>query len=224
VPSLADQVAAEVRGGIREQRYVPGELYSVYQLAEALGVSRSPVREAMLRLAEAGLVEISRNRGFRVLLPQARDLAEVFAVRLALEVPAAGRLAGAPASWGAELATCIGAMETAGDDATFWAEDRRLHHLVLTGAGNTRAALIVAGLREATSLLGEPTGRTRAAICAEHRPVVAAVVSGDPAAAEAAMRTHLTSTGLLLMARAAGVPAGDPSLLELWAEVVGPTQ
>jgi DNA-binding GntR family transcriptional regulator len=218
--TLADQVAAEVREGIRAGRYLPGELYSVYGVAEALSVSRSPVREAMLRLAEAGLVEIARNKGFRVLLPDPRDLAEIFAVRLALEVPAAERLARDPVGL-EELEAAARAMETARDDATFWDADRRLHRLVLTGAGNRRAGAIVASLRETTALLGEPTGRTRAAICAEHRPVVDAVRRGDPAGARRAMREHLTSTGLLLMARAAGVPADDESVRALWDEVAG---
>ena len=210
---------AEIREGIRARRYVPGEVYSVYQLAEALGFSRSPVREAMLRLAEAGLVEISRNRGFRVLVPQARDIAEIFAVRLALEVPAAGRMAGSAegsveGSAVADLVDSLRAAEQASDDETFWAEDRRLHHLILLGAGNRRAAQVVAGLREITALLGEPTDRTHAAICSEHRPIVEAIQAGDRAGAEHAMRAHLRATGLLLM-------AGGASGAELWDTVTG---
>lgn len=215
---MADDVAAEVRAGIRERRYVPGTIYSVYQLSDLLGVSRSPVREAMLRLAEAGLVEIVRNRGFRVLLPAARDLAEIFAVRLALEVPAAGRV---PAASLPDLRAAMAAMSSASSLADFWAADRLLHHTILVDAGNARAARIVAGLREATALLGDPTGRTPEAICAEHAAVVDAVAEGSREAAEDAMRRHLTSTGLLLMARAASLPVGDPELVALWDEVVG---
>jgi DNA-binding GntR family transcriptional regulator len=216
--TMADEVVAEVRAGIRERRYVPGTIYSVYQLSDLLGVSRSPVREAMLRLAEAGLVEIVRNRGFRVLLPAARDLAEIFAVRLALEVPAAGRVSSAslPA-----LRATVAAMASAASPAEFWAADRLLHHTILVDAGNARAARIVAGLRDTTALLGDPTGRTPEAICAEHAAVVDAVADGSPGAAEAAMRSHLTSTGLLLMARAASLPVDDASVLALWEEVVG---
>ena len=68
-PSLADAVAQAVRDGVAAGELVPDVTYSVYQLAELLGVSRSPVREALLRLAEVGLVRFERNRGFRVLLP-----------------------------------------------------------------------------------------------------------------------------------------------------------
>ncbi|MCD5316208.1 GntR family transcriptional regulator [Kineosporia babensis] len=216
--SLADQVVAEVRDGIRKRRYVPGEVYSVYQLSEALGFSRSPVREAMLRLAEAGLVEINRNRGFRVLLPQPRDLAEIFAVRLALEVPAARRCA-ASAESGEALMTCMNAMEQASTDEEFWAQDRQLHELILLGGGNRRAARIVAGLRETTSLLGEPTDRTHAAICSEHRPIVEAIHAVAPDRAASAMAKHLASTALLLMAEAAGLPDTSPSIRDLWHEI-----
>jgi biotin operon repressor len=71
-PTLADAVAQAVRDGVAAGELVPDVTYSVYQLAELLGVSRSPVREGLLRLAEAGLIEILRNRGFRVLPPRAQ--------------------------------------------------------------------------------------------------------------------------------------------------------
>jgi len=60
--TLADAVARSVRDGVAAGELVPDRTYSVYQLAELFGVSRSPVREGLLRLAEAGLVEIIRNR------------------------------------------------------------------------------------------------------------------------------------------------------------------
>lgn len=150
-----------------------------------------------------------------MVLPQARDLAEIFAVRLALEVPAAGRLARAPHD-PTDLLACLDTMQNAHDDEQFWAEDRRLHRLILTGAGNRRAARIVAELREVTSLLGEPTGRTHATICAEHRPIVEAIRTGDVPGAREAMRAHLTSTGLLLMAKVAGAAPEDPQTQAIW--------
>src|SRR5688500_5550260 len=87
--SLAGAVAQSVRDGVAAGELVPEQTYSVYQLASLLGVSRSPVREGLLRLAEAGLVEIIRNRGFRVLPPRAHDIEEIVGIRLALEPPAA---------------------------------------------------------------------------------------------------------------------------------------
>src|SRR6478609_11290341 len=113
-PSLADAVVESIRAGITAGELVPGGTYSVYQLAEVLEVSRSPVREALVRLAEAGLVQIDRNRGFRVLTPQARDIEEIIDIRLALE-PAAARRAAEQATDAqhAEIREAFEAMGTA---------------------------------------------------------------------------------------------------------------
>ncbi|WP_345457337.1 GntR family transcriptional regulator [Nocardioides marinquilinus] len=202
--SLADGVARAVRDGIASGALDPAHTYSVYRLADDLDVSRSPVREAMLRLAEAGLVEIERNRGFRVVLPRARDVEEIFEVRLALEPPAAGRAARAGCP---DAVTCLRTMDDAaraGDEPAFWDADRALHRALLLAAGNGRAAAIVEQLRSTTALLGPPTtatGRSLREIHAEHAPIVTAVGDADPVAAEAAMRAHLEHTGALLVRR-----------------------
>ena len=135
----ADAVAQAVRDGVAAGELVPEQTYSVYQLAELLGVSRSPVREGLLRLAEAGLVEIIRNRGFRVLPPRAHDIEEIIGIRLALEPPAA-RLAAEQATdeQHAAIRAALDAMAAAagrGDDAAFWPADRALHDLLLRASG-----------------------------------------------------------------------------------------
>lgn len=210
--SLTDHVVAHVRDEVRAGRLVPGELYSVYRLSDELGVSRSPVREALLRLSEAGLVAFERNRGFRVHVPDPHDIAEIFAVRLALEVPAARRLAGrvTPAVR-SELEAQRDAMRAAvvaGDEPGFSRDDRGLHALVLERSGNRRAAAVVDGLRETTRLLGASTSRSLEHVRAEHDPLVDALLAGDADAAGEAMCVHLERTGRLL--------AGD----EAWADVV----
>ncbi|WP_211349042.1 GntR family transcriptional regulator [Nocardioides litoris] len=207
--SLTDAVVAAVRDGVQRGELVPGPTYSVYRLADALGTSRSPVREAVLRLAEVGLVEIARNRGFRVVVPGAREVEEIFEVRLALEPPAAARAAERGCPDAADLLATMAAAATAGDEPAFWAADRALHHALLVAAGNRRAAGIVEQLRATTALLGPPTtatGRTLAEIHAEHAPIVAAVAAGDPDAAAAAMRDHLRRTAALLAREGAGTP------------------
>lgn len=208
--SLADAVVGAVRTGVTSGALRPAETYSVYQLAEVLGVSRSPVREAITRLADAGLVEIARNRGFRVIVPTQHDVAEIVELRLALE-PRAARLA---AERGTEeqhdgVRATLAAMAAAAerdDEAAFWPADRALHDALLRAAGNGRAADIVGQLRATAALLGPPTtasGRTLAEVLAEHRPIVDAVLARDGRAAEERMRQHLESTGRLLRERAA---------------------
>lgn len=204
--SLTEAVVAAVRDGVQARELVPGETYSVYQLADLLGVSRSPVREALLKLAAAGLVEIARNRGFRVVLPRAHDLEEIFEIRLALEPAAVRRVAqraepGEREAIAVHLSTMRGAA-TRADPTAFWPADHALHDAILHTAGNARAAAIVADLRATTALLGPPTtstGRTLVQIHDEHAPIVAAVLDHDADAAEAAMRRHLETTRRLLV-------------------------
>ncbi|ANY09447.1 GntR family transcriptional regulator [Pseudonocardia sp. HH130630-07] len=213
-PTLAAGVAQAVRDGVAAGELVPDRTYSVYQLAELLGVSRSPVREGLLQLAEAGLVQIARNRGFRIVLPAAHDIEEILEIRLALEPPAAERAArrGTDAEHDAVREALAGMTAAAarGDEPAFWAADRALHDRLLRAGGNARAAAIVERLRATTALLGPPTtasGRTLEEIVAEHEPVVAALVSRDGPAAGAAMREHLERTGRLLAGNLREVPA-----------------
>lgn len=202
--SLADAVVEAVRAGITAGELLPDHSYSVYQLADLLGVSRSPVREALLRLAEAGLVRINRNRGFQVLTPQARDIEEIIEIRLALE-PVAARHAAehATETERAGIRLAFEDMEGGtGHEDRFWAADRALHDRLMRAGGNQRAAAIVERLRATTALLGTRTttaGRTLPEIYAEHAPIVTAILARRGADAEVAMRHHLEHTGQLLV-------------------------
>jgi DNA-binding GntR family transcriptional regulator len=225
--SLTDQVVLAVRDAVASGRMTPDTLYSVYQLAAELGVSRSPVREALLRLAEVGLVVIERNRGFHVVLPQPREIAEIFAVRIALEVPAVEFVAtpgkGAlSASLRQELDEALTAADE-GDESSFSIHDRLFHDTILRAAGNERARRIVTELRETTRLLGASTAdhvRTLYDIHQEHGPIVEAIVASDAGAARGAMLWHLTNTGILLVKQQIERQRLDLDAEAIWSEVV----
>jgi len=201
-----EQAVTAVRAAIDDGRMTPGVRYSVYQLADALGVSRTPVREALLRLEEVGLIKFEARQGFQILRPQAADIADIFAVRLSLELPAVrqvARFGDARALHAHRLR--MTAAATRGDEQQFALLDQGLHDLILDQAGNARARAIVKGLRETTRLLGASTARktrTLVDIDAEHTPVVDAITARDPDAAALAMETHLVSTSKLLIAQA----------------------
>ncbi len=234
-----EQAVTAVRAAIDDGRMKPGVRYSVYQLAEALGVSRTPVREALLRLEEVGLIKFEARQGFRILLPRSTDIADIFAVRLALELPAVRRAAATVRnSQGnrrltdalrAERTLMLEAARTGGEDA-FMRHDLRLHDLILEWAGNQRSRSIIRGLREATRLLGASTAdrtRTIEDIDREHTPIVDAILAGRPADAEAAMRAHLVNTGRLLVAQAlrderaqAGLGPDSTAIDEIWSAAV----
>lgn len=204
--SLTGKVMNRVRAAVMSGEMKPGELYSVYQLAETFDVSRSPVRDAMLRLEEAGLVRFERNRGFRVIQPRPEDVAEIFAVRLALEVPSARRAALQSSdklvvALRQEIAQMLDAT-TVNDDVRFFQHDQGFHDLIIAASGNQRIREMVNRLRAATRILGASTAgvdRNLADIAHEHEPIVDAISQADGDAAAAAMHGHLSHTGRLLV-------------------------
>lgn len=203
---LTDVVLERIVDGIAEGIYEPDVLYSAHQLAADLGVSRSPVREAVLRLAERGAVRIERNRGFRVKRPHRRDIEEIFEIRIGFEVPAT-RTAAAEGSAEAKarIGERIDAMTRAaeaGDEAGFVVHDRGLHDAILDAAGNQRMRTFIAQLREETHVLGGNTmirNRGLDEVLAEHVPIAAAIADGDGKSAATAMEAHLKHTLELLI-------------------------
>jgi len=220
--NLADEVARTLRGWLRDGTLERDRLYSVQQVAERLDVSRSPAREGVLALAEAGLVRFTRNRGFRVVVPTGRQVAEIFSIRMALEPTAAQQAARrATAEQVTRLRDRLATLASLAGVREFADADQELHAEILDIAGNATAARVVDELRDFTRTLGPSTmGRTRSLsdIATEHRPFVEAIAGGDAARARETMRHHLTTTGRLLIAQCAA--AGDPNAWTAWEELV----
>lgn len=211
--SLTAQVSTTIREAILTGELEPATLYSVSQLAQDLDVSRTPVREALLKLADAGLVKVERNRGFRVVRRDAEHVAEVFELRLLLEVPATGQAARRvePELLDA-LDAELDAMQAAareGDERLFMQHDRTFHDTVLAAGGNRLLGTVVANLRDTIITLGAstvPRSRSLEDITAEHTPIRFALAAKDAVAASAAMRSHLVHTRDLLLAQFEAVP------------------
>jgi DNA-binding GntR family transcriptional regulator len=206
--TLTSRALDALRAAIVDGRLVAGERYSVAQLAERFGVSRTPVREALLVLERQGVVRFERNRGVRVLETTAHDLEEVFALRLLLEVPATRRACDLLEDTDlAALERELGAMDrlaAEGDEGAFMAHDKRFHEIVLERSGNRRLTAIVSQLRDHVRFRGASTvGRSRdmQAILAEHAVILEALRARDGAGAARAMRDHLLTTGRLLLAQ-----------------------
>ena len=92
--SLTARVRESIRQAIIDGSLEPGSLHSVQSLADIFKVSRTPVREALIDLAGADMVEFERNRGVRILETSVHDLEEILVLRILLEVPATHRAAG----------------------------------------------------------------------------------------------------------------------------------
>lgn len=190
-----------IRASIIAGDLEPGEIYSATALAERLSVSPTPVREAMLDLASAGLVEAVRNRGFRVLTPDDQDLDEISELRMMLEVPATRRVIElATDEQLAPLERMVTDIQTAaeeGDLAGFLVADHEFHMSLLEMTRNRRLVRLVAQLRDQTRLMGlkplAASGRL-AATASEHRELLQALQARDAARAEEVMRIHLEHT------------------------------
>ncbi|MBK1786907.1 GntR family transcriptional regulator [Prauserella cavernicola] len=217
--NLAKEIFDELRGAIVSGELTPGALYSVHDLAARLGVSRTPVREALIQLSERGMVRFERNRGIRILQTSLHDLEEVFAIRLLLEVPATFRATTQrPPGWLDELAGHLDAMRTAAgkhDEATFMAADRRFHEAINAASGNLRLAHYIDSLRDMVLVRGNSTvdrSRTLADILTEHETIFELIESGKAHEAAASMRAHLLHTARLLLGQEAGadLQGGEP--------------
>ncbi|OZD18219.1 GntR family transcriptional regulator [Rhodococcus sp. 06-156-3C] len=157
--SLRDQALAVIREGLVSGALAPGNIYSATALAAELGVSASPVREAMLTLVNQGLMEAVRNRGFRVVPLTDSDLREISQLRSMIEVPATVELAAHPDlpfhyPRFRVIATEIIEAARAGDLIGYLDADRRFHLGLLEVGGNTRLLAIVDQLRDSTRLFG----------------------------------------------------------------------
>ena len=209
--SLTARVRESIREAIIDGSLEPGSLHSVKSLADIFKVSRTPVREALIDLAGADMVEFERNRGVRILETSVHDLEEILVLRILLEVPATHRAAGQIDSDGlGALRQEIDAMAEAaesGDEATLMQHDRRFHELINTASGNSRLTEYVDSLRDLILTRGVSTvdiTRSLGEIVAEHEVILAALASGDADAAAASMKKHLVNTASLLREQEGG--------------------
>jgi DNA-binding GntR family transcriptional regulator len=209
--SLTEQVRASVRDAIVSGELEPGSLHSVQSLADKLRVSRTPVREALIELANQGMVRFERNRGVRILQMSIHDLEEIFSLRLLLEVPAAHRgttrMTGDVARAMRHELVEMERAAAADDEATLMRHDRRFHKLLNRAAGNERLAEFVDSLRDQTLTRGVSTvGRSRSLdqIVAEHHEILSAVDARDADSAARAMRGHIANTAELLLRQETG--------------------
>lgn len=196
--SLREQVAQALRDALVAGEMRPGVIYSAPMLAARFGVSATPVREAMLDLVKEGMVQVVRNKGFRVTEMTDRDLDEIAEIRQLIEVPTVARLAGArPAADFEQLRPVAEEIVSAarrGDLIAYVNADLRFHLGLLGLSGNTHLVEVVRDLRGRARLYGLRGLAERGALVAsaeEHVSLVEALVRGDAEAAERIMSDHI---------------------------------
>ncbi len=189
-----------IRGLIITGQMQPDQLYSVPRLAIDLGVSATPVREALLDLAREGLLEPVRNRGFRVVSLSPGELNDIFAIRVLLEVPVVAEIARArltPAQT-EQLRDLAEATKRAADDGNlieFLETDRQFHIGLIATLGNKPLADLVETLRDRVRLHGFASGESPRDFLKqsanEHFKLLDYIAKQDRSGAEATIRRHL---------------------------------
>lgn len=183
--SLRDVVLQRVRSDIVSGHAAPGTMFSVPSLAEELGISTTPVREALLELSHSGLITPVRNRGFRVEETTLEQLHDLFTLRELLERHAMTTLAERRLTDAAELHTLADAVaETVAreDGRGYIQADRAFHQALIARAGNPLLTKMAMDLRDGMRLygLGSAAGRQRQeASTREHKQLIALAEAGD---------------------------------------------
>ncbi|RAS35478.1 GntR family transcriptional regulator [Paraburkholderia bryophila] len=195
----SSQLAYEsLRQKIMESELTPGSYVLEQELALMLGVSRTPIREAAIRLQGEGLVEIVPRHGIRIVPTSVSDISHIYQVLISLESTAAGLVA---ARGGVDLSPLDNACQQMTDalalqDMQAWAAaDEAFHEALVQLGGNTRLAQVVMNCRDQVHRVRRFTQQLRPhpqpkKSIAEHYEIIDAIRRGDAARASRLYRLH----------------------------------
>ncbi|WP_329031404.1 GntR family transcriptional regulator [Streptomyces sp. NBC_01725] len=184
-----------------------GEFLSEQELADRIGVSRTPIREALLLLAAEDLVRLVPKRGAQIVPLSGREITEVMELRGIVERYAAEQVVPEDRDLLAELTELLErqrALSGAEHAKEFIAVDHLFHATIVAAAGNSLLNRHYDGLRSRQIRAGvvalyNQQGRQES-VLTEHRAILAAIASGDRRAARIAIDSHLESTLKVLLA------------------------
>ena len=196
--SLGQRVYQTLREAILSLAYRPGEILRKPEICEALGVSRSPVADAVARLAAEGLVDVVPQAGTFVARFSMEEIREGAFLREAIEVAAIERVAETitedQLTQLRRNITVQAALIADGDVPGFYQTDAAMHELILSFTGFRKLAQVSETawlhVNRARQLILPVPGRITATLD-EHRAILAALESRDPDAARLATRAHL---------------------------------
>ncbi|MDQ0685060.1 DNA-binding GntR family transcriptional regulator [Streptomyces achromogenes] len=197
-PPAADRVYAHVKQGVLNRRYQGGALLTEGELAEAVGVSRTPVREALLRLEVEGLIKLYPKKGALVLPVSAQEIADVVETRLLVEEHAARKVVPAPAALIERLEELLERQReqtAAGDLAAAAVTDRCFHAEIVRSGGNEILSRLYDQLRDRQLRMGVAVLHSHpdriAKSLAEHEELLRALRAGDADAAVRIVHRHI---------------------------------
>jgi DNA-binding GntR family transcriptional regulator len=199
-PTIVQSVYEAIRTAIVTGEMRPGEPLVENVLSERYGISKTPVREALIRLRRDGLVESAPHRVTRVVTPTEEDILHVCQLREWIETPICAECARDPSQeLLEELERSIDEAERAldeSDDELYRAPIRRFTDQILACTENEYAVQALQRLRNILDLIanisrGTPGRRKRS--IDEHRAILAALQAKDPERATEGVRVHLRS-------------------------------
>ncbi|GAB1578283.1 GntR family transcriptional regulator [Bordetella petrii] len=193
IPQASSQAYAaynEIKRRIFSGEFAPGARLREIEVAELLDLGRTPVREALKRIQDEGLLRQEPGRGLVVTTMDQQEVGELYAMREVLE-SAAAALAARHAT-DAEIANMEAILREGGSDPV--ALNLRFHEAIYSAAHNRHLIRLLRSLTDTTYLLGRSTlsSRPRAkAAQQEHAGIVTAIRDRDPARASEAAREHI---------------------------------
>lgn len=195
----ADRVYVHIKEAVLHRRYEGGTLLTEGDLAEAVGVSRTPVREALLRLEAEGLIKLYPKKGALVLAVSAQEIADVVETRLLVEKHAAAKAVPAPERLITRLEELLDDMRrqaAAGDLAAVSVSDRAFHAEIVRNAGNQILSRLYDQLRDRQLRMGVAVMHAHpdriAKNHAEHSEILEALRAGDARAAVDVVDQHVS--------------------------------
>lgn len=204
--TAAAQAFASLRDAIASLRLRPGQSFSELELARQLGVSRTPVREAVIRLAESGLVDVLPQRGNLVRKISRKAVEDAHFVREAIEVAVVREAAtkSLPPAFFTAAGNLIQAQRAAADAndlQRFLALDDLLHSSIAEAAGRRQVWSVVETQKtqmDRVRFLALAGAVPYARIIGQHVAIIEAIERRDAAASEAAVHIHLAETTAVL--------------------------
>ena len=198
-PTMGYRVFDALKQAIVQLQLRPGNALSEAEVAKRLGVSRQPVREAFIKLAEAGLVEIRPQRGTLVLLISRREVENARFLREAIEVAIARKAAQDATPEGIEaIRQTLERQREAnsrGDVAGFMRADDSFHQAIARSVECEHAWRVLESLKvqmDRVRYLSMPQATPVPTLIAQHEAIVEAIAAHSPDGAETAMRVHLS--------------------------------
>ena len=201
LPSRTVAVLDAIKHAILVGELRPGQALVETDLAEVLGVSKTPVREALKTLAGAGLVTMNPYKGAAVRVVDDEAARHVYDARLLLEPEALGRAVAAGHDW-QPAHQALARADSARDQAERSLANRDFHRELYAGCGNPLLVRMLDDLRDPTALVSAAAWRHEPDWlqtpsweheAAEHRAVLQAAEAGDAGRATSLLRGHITS-------------------------------